>query len=89
MRLKNIVDCMQWLSYVLHHSCLCVVRRPLVVATTVGEDEETPPPQNHYNYPLFYQGVYSLCVCTQVHMYRNYGCVLNAVLSKLLYVVIL
>ena len=28
-RMKNIVDCMQWLSYVLHHSCLCVVWRPL------------------------------------------------------------
>ena len=61
VRLKNIVDCMQWLSYVLCHSCLCVVRRPLVVATTVGEDEETPPPRHHYQCPHFYQGMYMLC----------------------------
>ena len=58
VRLKNIVDCMQWLSYVLCHSCLSVVRRPLVVAATVGEDEETPPPST----PLSVSTLLSRCV---------------------------
>ena len=58
MRLKNIVDCMQWLSYVPRHYCLHVVRRPLVVATTVGEDKETPPPLT----PLSVSTLLSSCV---------------------------
>ena len=73
MRLKNIVDCMQRLSYVLCHSCLCVVRRPLVVATTVGKDEETPPPST----PLSVSTLLSRCVqfmCMHSHVHIVWLC---------------